>query len=307
MAACTKKHGREAAMTNDYIIFAGLNILLAWSAYVILMSGSLSFANGAFMALGAYGSGVLTVKFGWPLLAALPIAAVGTALIAALIALPALRTRGVYLILVTIGISLCLRAVLESTAYTGGVRGMSGLIGTQIWHIAVLIILVGALLWWISKSPLQRILDAVREDESVARSMGINTVFVKTVMFSVGAAIAAMAGGLYAHHMVFVRPENFDILVSIYIVLYVILGGTNNMWGPVLGALAMTLLPEVLRGAAEWRPTLFGVLVVLMLLVKPEGLLAFRTRSIRPRIAPPGVAERLKESARSAEETGVTR
>lgn len=292
-------------MTNDYIIFAGVNILLAWSAYVILMSGSLSFANGAFMALGAYGSGVLTVKFGWPLLAALPIAAVGTALIAALLALPALRTRGVYLILVTIGISLCLRAVLESTAYIGGVRGMSGLIGTEIWHIAVLIVLVGGFLWWISKSPLQRILDAVREDESVARSMGINAVFVKTVMFSVGAAIAAMAGGLYAHHMVFVRPENFDILVSIYIVLYVILGGANNMWGPVLGALAMTLLPELLRGAADWRPTLFGVLVVSMLLVKPEGLLAFRTRSIRPRSG--GLTGRPKESATTAEEVGITR
>jgi branched-chain amino acid transport system permease protein len=268
-------------MTTDYLIFTGLNILLAWSAYVILLSGSLSFANGAFMALGAYGSGVLTVKFGWPLLAAMPVSAVGTALIAVLLSLPALRTRGVYLILVTIGISLCLRAVLESTSYIGGVRGLSGLTGTELWHIAVLIVAVGLLLWWISRSPLQRVLDAVREDESVARSLGINTVFVKAAMFGVGAAIAALAGALYAHHMVFVRPENFDILVSIYIVLYVILGGTNNLWGPVLGAAAMTLLPEMLRVLSDWRPMLFGVLVVLMLLVRPEGLLSFRTRSVR--------------------------
>jgi branched-chain amino acid transport system permease protein len=250
------------------------------------MSGSLSFANGGFMALGGYGSGVLTVKFGLPLLVALPIAAVGTAAFAALVALPALRTRGVYLILVTIGIASCLRAVLESTPYIGGVRGMTGLMGTQIWHIAVLIILVGCMLWWISRSPLQRILDAVREDESVARSMGIHTVYVKTIMFSAGAAIAAMAGGLYAHHMVFIQPENFDILVSIYIVLYVILGGTNNMWGPVLGAVTMTLLPEVLRGASEWRGTLFGAMVVLMLLIRPDGLLAFRIKSIYARLMP---------------------
>jgi branched-chain amino acid transport system permease protein len=268
-------------MTNDYLIFTGLNILLAWSAYVILMSGSLSFANGAFMALGAYGSGVLTVKFGWPLLAAMPVAAVGTALVAVLLSLPALRTRGVYLILVTIGISLCLRAVLESTSYIGGVRGLSGLTGTELWHIAVLIVAVGLLLWWTSRSPLQRVLDAVREDESVARSLGINTVFVKAAMFGIGAAIAALAGALYAHHMVFVRPENFDILVSIYIVLYVILGGTNNLWGPMLGAAAMTLLPELLRVLSDWRPMLFGVLVVLMLLVRPQGLLSFRTRSVR--------------------------
>ncbi len=286
VAASTKKLEHDNAMTSDHIIFTGLNILLAWSAYVILMSGSLSFANGAFMALGGYGSGVLTVKFGLPLLVALPIAAVGTAAFAALVALPALRTRGVYLILVTIGIASCLRAVLESTPYIGGVRGMTGLMGTQIWHIAVLIILVGCMLWWISRSPLQRILDAVREDESVARSMGIHTVYVKTIMFSAGAAIAAMAGGLYAHHMVFIQPENFDILVSIYIVLYVILGGTNNMWGPVLGAVTMTLLPEVLRGASEWRGTLFGAMVVLMLLIRPDGLLAFRIKSIYARLMP---------------------
>ena len=270
-------------MTTDYLIFTGLNILLAWSAYIILMSGCLSFASGAFMALGAYGSGILTAKFGWPLLGALPAATLGTAAIAVLLALPALRTRGVYLILVTIGISLCLRALLESTAYIGGVRGMSGLVGTELWHIAALLVTVGALLWWVGHSPLQRVLDAVREDESVAQVMGINTVFVKTAMFGAGAAIAAMAGGLYAHHMVFVRPENFDILVSIYVVLYVILGGTNNMWGPVLGAVIMTMLPELLRGMADWRLSIFGALIVVVLLLRPEGLLAFRIRSIRRR------------------------
>ena len=268
-------------MTNDYLIFTGLNILLAWSAYIILMSGSLSFANGAFMAMGAYASGILTVKLGWPFLAALPVAAFGTAFAAVLLSLPALRTRGVYLVLVTIGISLCVRAVLESTSYIGGVRGLSGLVGTELWHVAVLVVVIGFLLWWVSHSPLQRVLDAVREDESVARCLGINTVFVKAATFGAGAAVAALAGALHGHHMVFVRPENFDILLSIYIVLYVILGGTNNLWGPAVGAAAMTLLPEVLRFVADWRPTVFGALVVLMLLVRPEGLLEFRTRTVR--------------------------
>ena len=268
-------------MTNDYLIFTGLNILLAWSAYVMLMSGSLSFANGAFMSLGAYGSGVLTVKFGWPFLGAMPVAAICTACAAVLLSLPALRTRGVYLMLVTIGISLCVRAILESTAYIGGVRGLSGLVGTQLWHVAVLLLLVGGTLWWVSRSPLQRILDAVREDEAVARCLGINTVFAKAATFGAGAAIAALAGSLHGHHMVFVRPENFDILLSVYIVLYVILGGANNLWGPAIGAMAMTLLPELLRFVADWRPTVFGVMVVLMLLIRPEGLLSFRTRTVR--------------------------
>jgi branched-chain amino acid transport system permease protein len=275
-------------MSSDVVLFTGINILLAWSVYVVLMAGSLSFANGAFMALGAYISGVLTVKFGWHLLLAAPTAALATAVLAVLVALPALRTRGVYLILVTIGIALCLRAILESIDYVGGVRGMSGLVGTEPWHVAVLLALVGIGLYLTSRSPLQRILDAVREDESVARALGINTVFVKTAMFGVGSAIAAIAGAFYGHHMIFVRPESFDIMVSIYIVLYVILGGTNNLWGPVLGAGIMTLLPEVLRETADWRAMLFGVMVVVMLLVRPEGLLTFRRKSVVYRGLPSG-------------------
>jgi branched-chain amino acid transport system permease protein len=111
--------------------------------------------------------------------------------------------------------------------------------------------------------------------------MGINVTAVRLVGFAAGAAIAAVAGSLYGHYMNFVRPESFDVLLSIYVVLYVILGGANNMWGPLLGATVMTLLPEYFRVLADWRPTMFGVAILLLLLFRPDGLLSYRTVTAR--------------------------
>ena len=263
-------------MIQDYLFFTGINILLAWSVYIILMSGSLSFANGGFMAMGAYGAGVMTTRYGWPLWAAVPAAAVLAGLFGSLVSLPALRTRGVYLILVTIGISYCMVIAIESVEFLGGVQGLGGLVGTEPWHVGAVVVATGLGLSLVSRTPLQRILDAVREDEHVAASLGVNVIFVKAATFGIGAALAVVAGALYAHYLMFIRPEHFNIIVSLFMVLYVILGGVNNFWGSALGATLMTLLPEFIRALAEWRPTVFGLLVVLLLLIRPQGLLSFR-------------------------------
>ena len=263
-------------MIADQLFFTGINLILAWSVYVVLLAGNLSFAQGAFMAIGCYASGVLTVKLGIPLVPAALAAAVLSALLAMLIGWPALRVRGIYLIMVTIGVTFCVRVGLENFKFVGGVQGFGGMMGADLTTVMVAVAVIGAALWGLSISPLQRILDAVREDDRVAESLGINTAWVKLAAFAVGAAIAAVGGALYGHFMNFVRPDNFDILVSIYVVLYVILGGVNNMFGPVLGAAIMTLLPEYFRVLAEWRPTIFGLVIVIMLLFRPEGLLSFR-------------------------------
>ncbi len=268
-------------MTLDNLFFAGLNVLLAWSVYLALLAGSLSFAQGAFMALGCYGAGVLTVKFGLPLLPATLIAALGTAAIAALLGYPALRLRGIYLILVTLGITFCVRVLLENVAYVGGVAGFSGMVGADLQAVLIAVVIVGGLLLWLSYSPLQRVFDAVREDDRVAAAMGIHVTRIRLMGFAAGAAIAAVAGSLYGHYMNFVRPESFDVMLSVYVVLYVVLGGVNNMWGPLIGATVMTLLPEYFRVLADWRPTVFGLAILLLLLFRPEGLLSFRTRTNR--------------------------
>lgn len=268
-------------MTLDHLFFTGLNVLLAWSVYVALLTGSLSFAQGAFMAMGCYGAGVLTVKFGLPLLPATLLAAMGAAAVAVVLGYPALRLRGIYLILVTLGITFCVRVLLENVDYVGGVAGFGGMTGASLQAVLVAVVLVGALLFWLSRSPLQRIFDAVREDDRVAASMGIQVTRIRLLGFAAGAAIAAIAGSLYGHYMNFVRPENFDVLLSVYVVLYVVLGGVNNLWGPLLGATVMTLLPEYFRVLADWRPTVFGLAILILLLFRPEGLLSFRTRTSR--------------------------
>src|SRR5450759_461638 len=137
-------------MIQDYVIFTGVNILLAWSVYIILMSGSLSFANGGFMLIGAYVSGVLSVKFGVPLLLAAPLAGAATFVFGVLVGFPALRTRGIYLILVTVGIAVSVRGVIESIDYVGGVQGLGGMSGTSPWHVVAMVIAVGLALWLLS-------------------------------------------------------------------------------------------------------------------------------------------------------------
>lgn len=268
-------------MTLDHLFFTGINVLLAWSVYVVLMTGSLSFAQGAFMAIGCYGAGVLSVKFGVPFVPATLLAAMGAAMIALVLGYPALRLRGTYLILVTIGITFCVRVILENVNYLGGVAGFGGMTGADVKSVMWVVALVGCFLFWFSRSPLQRICDAVREDDRVASSLGINVTFIRLFGFCIGAAIAALAGSLYGHFMNFVRPESFDVLLSIYVVLYVVFGGVNNMWGALLGATVMTLLPEYFRVLADWRPTVFGLVILALLLFRPEGLLSFRNLTCR--------------------------
>lgn len=272
-------------MIADHLFFTAINVLLAWSVYIGLATGSLSFAQGAFMALGCYASGILTVRYNWPLLPACLSAVVVTSVFAGIVGFPALRLRGVYLILVTLGITFCVRIGLENISFVGGVSGFGGMAGADIWTAVTAVAIVGSFLLWFSFSPLQRVCDAVREDDRVAASLGINVTLIRMFGFMAGAAIAATAGALYGHYMNFVRPESFDVLLSVYVVLYVILGGVNNMFGALLGATIMTLLPEYFRVLADWRPSVFGLAILLMLLFRPLGLLTFRLVTDRSRVA----------------------
>lgn len=270
-------------MISDHLFFTGINILLAWSVYIVLLTGSLSFAQGAFMAIGCYAAGYMTTRMGVPLLPASLIAAAFSAAMAAVIGFPALRLRGIYLILATLGMTVCIRVLLENLKFLGGVGGFGGMKGADLTAVIITVVCVGILLALLSISPLQRIFDAVREDDRVAAALGINVTAIRLIGFAAGAAIAAIAGSLYGHYMNFVRPESFDVMLSIYVVLYVVLGGVNNMWGPVLGAIVMTLLPEYFRVLADWRPTVFGLAVLVLLLFRPDGLLSFRTLTARTR------------------------
>lgn len=268
-------------MNPDLLVVTGINVLLAWSAYVAMLAGTLSFAQVAFAAIGAYGSGVLTVRYGAGLPEAFAAGALLAGIAAAGIGWAALRTRGLYLALVTVGVVFIVRVGIENTPFLGGVAGLSGMTGATPWHVGAAVLAAGLLLWWLQHSPLQRVLDALRDDEHVAASLGIDARRMRLAAFVAGAVLASVAGSLYAHYVVFISPDAFDIQWSIFVVLYVVLGGANNMWGAPLGAVVMTVLSEEFAVFAAWRPTIFGAAVVVLLLLRPEGLLRFRTPTLR--------------------------
>lgn len=268
----------------------GILSLLALSVYVILATGQLSLGNAAFMALGAYLTGVLTVNSGLPLVVALLIAAAAAGVLGAAVGFPALRLRGIYLAMATLALGEIVRTFFLNFEPTGATRGFFGMNGVSLEFILGCLAVVLALVLLLERSSMWLQLRAVNDDEYAAEASGVSTTFAKTGAFAFGAMIAAVGGGLFAEHTLYIEPNNFGWLRSVDMVIAVILGGSTTAWGPVAGAAVLTLLPEVLRPVADWRMAVYGGLLVSMLIIRPEGLLARgmiqrsieRTRRLRP-------------------------
>ena len=260
-------------MDQSVLALLGVNILMGWSFYVIYLSGQLSFGNAGFMALGAYASGVVTAKLHLPLALALVVAVVVGGLIGWLVGVPALRIRGVYLAMATIGFGFLVQDLFVNLEYTGAQTGFPGMTGGSVPLIYAAVVVVGLLLMRLQRSRLARSLQAVREHEVVAGALGLRATYLKLLSFSSGAAIAALSGALYAHYATFVSPELFGFFASISPAFYLAIGGTETVLGPLLGAAIMTLLPEYLQPLQSWRLLAFGLLVMLMIAVRPQGLI----------------------------------
>jgi branched-chain amino acid transport system permease protein len=252
---------------------AGINILLAWGVYVIYLTGQISLGQGAFMAIGAYVSGVLTVNFGLPLIAAMLLGGVAAAVFGVILGFPALRVHGVYLVMVTIGVGVSVRVFFQNFEYTGGSAGFPGPSGTTLPLVYAVVLLGLLFLWRLTRSRLGWALNAVREDEVAAAAMGLNVTYLKVFSFALGGFITAIAGALYAHFLLFIRPESFGFEQSVLIVLFMVLGGVQTFWGPVVGALVLTLLPELMRDLEAWRLFAYGALLVFMMAVRPQGII----------------------------------
>jgi branched-chain amino acid transport system permease protein len=251
----------------------GILLLGALSVYVILATGQLSLGNAGFMGIGAYLSSYLTVMVGMPLTVALVIAAAASGLMGVLIGFPALRLRGIYLAMATLGFGEMVRSFFlnfDAMGGSGGFHGMRHVSLAYIWSWAAAILLLVAML---ERSQLWLEMRAVSDDETAAGLVGLNTTTIKVGAFGFAAAVAAVAGGLFAHHHVYIEPGNFSFERSIDFVLAVILGGSTIGAGALVGALLLVMLPEYLRFLAEWRFAVFGALLIAMLLVRRQGLL----------------------------------
>ena len=255
----------------------GIDILLALSVYCPMATGQLSVGNAGFMAIGAYVSAMLTVHLGVPLFPALAAGGLTSGFFGILIGFPALRLKGVFLAIATLGFGEIVRNFFMNflEPLTGAAYGFRGIGDTPIsiywiWAWVVLFLIMFAFL---NRSRIGLAMMATHDDETVTELNGINIVRIKVGAFGLGAFIAGIAGGLYAHYYLYIEPEFFNVWQSIYMTLYVILGGMLTYWGGVLGAGIFTFLPEMTRLLHDWRGGFFGLVIIILMIARPSGIL----------------------------------
>jgi len=281
------------AVHNRYhihvLIFVGLNLILATGLNLLMgYAGQVSLGHAAFFGIGAYASGILTATYGWNPWAALLAALVVTSAVAWLVGRPTLRLHGHYLAMATLGVGIIVSVVIRQTSgLTGGSSGLPGIpamtvFGRElttsmdvhyfyfVWAWVCLLTVVFANL---VESRPGRALRALHDSELAAETLGVDTATFKVRAFVISAAYASIAGTLYAHSsMRFLSPTPFGFHTSIALLVMVVLGGQGTLWGPVLGAITITGIQEVLRPYTNWDIVVYGLLLMFMMIVMPGGV-----------------------------------
>jgi branched-chain amino acid transport system permease protein len=262
---------------EDVLIQLGINLILALSLYFPLSAGQLSLGQGGFMAIGAYASSWLTAALGWPWPVAFVLGATAAGVVGALVGLPALRVRGIYLVLMTMAFGEIVRVFFLNFAPTGAAQGFRGMpFVTALPLVAALAVVVAVLAARTAGSRMGRAFAAINRDELAAEVIGVDVIRAKLVSFTVGAGIAGMAGALWAHYVQFIEPEEFGFARSVMPFTFVVVGGIETFWGAIVGAAVLTLLPEWLRFLKEWRLALYGLAMLAVMIVRPQGLIDHR-------------------------------
>ena len=259
---------------SNLVLTIGINALLALSIWLTLSCGLLAMANAAFMGIGAYTASILTMNYGTPFPVALAGGIAAPTLVALLMGGPTLRLSGVYLAMATLGFGEVVRVlILNADALTGGALGLNGIPQlTQAWHVVAALVMTLLILWRLRRSRIGRAFEAIKEDTVAASLMGIAVNAHKLLAFALGAGIAGLAGALNAHLTFFIGPSEFGFDRGVDVLTMAILGGTSALTGPVLGALIVTLLPELLRNFRDFRTMMNGAILVLIVLFLPKGL-----------------------------------
>lgn len=257
------------------MVIIGINIILALGLNLITgVTGQLSMGHAGFMSIGAYTAAILSLQYGLPFSVALASGAVMAGIFGFLIGIPTLRLEGDYLAMVTIGFAEIIRVFFLNFEPGGKAVGLYGMIQytnfSLVWSLVIIIIILNAILL---KSRYGRALYAIRENEIAAEAAGINTTGMKVLVFTVGAFLAGLGGGLYAHYMGYIAPQDFGFMKSIEILNMVVLGGMGSIPGAILGSVILTLAPEMLRIVADYRLLFYGALLVILMIFRPNGLL----------------------------------
>ena len=292
--------------TQSILIFSGISVIAAYSFFAPFKTGQVSLGQAGFMAVGAYMSAILTQKFGVPFAAALVAGGIVSGIIGFLVGFPALRIKGIYLLLLTLGFGEIMSVIALSWDYVGGAQGFRQITYNPrtLDYVAGLIVVLILFFRRLERSSLGRAMDSIHQDETAAEVMGIDVVRTKLFAFALGAMIAGLAGGLYAHQATFMDSSTFTIMVAVEILIFVVVGGSSTYWGPLLGAGFLSLLPEFLRTLREWlellpvgmtnfypanrvydflhvfldfenakRLIVYGIILIIMMIVRPDGIL----------------------------------
>jgi branched-chain amino acid transport system permease protein len=282
----------------------GIHTLLGLSAYCVLLTGQVSMAQAGFFAVGAYVAGLLTVLAGWPLIPALLVAAVVAGAVACAVGFPALRVKGLMLVVATTAFGEAVRLFFFNFTYQlnrGEIKiGPHGGEGFRqiryfpengwstldvllfIWTVAALVM---AGLWWMDRSRAGAVLRAVGEDELAAQSAGVNVTAVKVSAMTIGGVIAGLGGGLFAHYTTHIEHIQFGVALATFAIAYPILGGLSSVFGTLIAVVFIQgFLIEGLRFLGDWRNLLFGGLIVLAMNLRPRGLLDAGTTAALKRL-----------------------
>jgi branched-chain amino acid transport system permease protein len=267
-------------------ILAGIYIILTISINLIIgYAGQVSLGHAAFYGIGAYASALVSLNWNFPFPAAALVAMLVAGICGLALGLPTLRLKEDYLAIVTLGFGVIVDLVFLNLEITGGPDGLPGIPSPSLfglsfrqpWLYLVLVIftlvLVLIITYRLVDSYHGRALRAIRDHEITAQVMGINTPAYKVFIFTLAAALAGLAGSLYAHYITFINPESFGLHTSILILAMVVLGGMGSILGSVLGAVILTILPELLREVHAYQDLVYGALLVALLIWRPEGIL----------------------------------
>jgi branched-chain amino acid transport system permease protein len=290
---------------NPYVVqivmLCGINVVLAVSLNLINgFTGQFSIGHAGFMAIGAYGSAMFTIHVGqkWalalgalalpaplaqgvPLLFALALGGLLAAFAGYLVGLPSLRLRGDYLAIVTLGFGEIIRVLILNIDAVGAARGLPGIPGwASFFWVGGAVLVVVLVARHIALSTHGRALFAIRDDEVAAEALGVDTTRYKVLAFVLGAFFAGVAGGLFAHYLSYLNPNSFTFLKSIEVIAMVVLGGMGSISGSVLAAIILTLLPEVLRPVKDYRMVLYSLMLIVLMITRPQGLLGSREFSL---------------------------
>lgn len=275
------------------LVILCLSTIYAYGIFLPAASGQLNLGAAGFITLGAYASAWFNSADGpgLPIAASVVLAMAFTGIISFLISFPILRTRGVYMVLATFAFAEVVSGFVINFEFLGAAAGMPVDSHANLLVVAPVATLVILFSFYFMSTRFGLSLRSIHDDESVATLFGVKVRSARVIAFTVGAMIMSLGGSLYGHHFNYIEAQTFNVLLSIFILLYVLMGGTQTAWGPLIGAIFFTVVPELLRHIAEFlgwnwlaegRFLLFGVFIVLLMVVRPEGIM---TRTLQERIS----------------------